>query len=42
MIREGRQNIWIWVPGMLTGVRQTSVHNGGSRAVAAASDYDAA
>jgi hypothetical protein len=41
-IREGRQNIRIWMPSMLTGVRQTSVQLGGSSAVAAASDYDAA
>jgi hypothetical protein len=32
-MREGRQNIRIWVPNMLTGVRQTSAHNkAGTRA----------
>jgi hypothetical protein len=29
-IREGRQNIRIWVASMLTGVRQISGQNGGS------------
>jgi len=33
-IREGRQNIRIWVPSMLAGVRQTSAQNGGSVRVA--------
>jgi hypothetical protein len=28
-IREGRQNIRIWVPSMQAGVRQTSAQNGG-------------
>ena len=32
-MREGRQNIRIWVANMLIGVRQTSTQNGGSTSV---------